>query len=318
MLLDHASVSTFTAESDGVRSLDLSQRRAPTASSGALMLGVDVPRAGVEVVHDQQFCIDRPKGSGDYLFLHFLTPINIRSVTGVAVAPAGSCMLYAPGFHQWYRGHQAGFRHHWFHFDGVHADDLVARFGVPVNTVLQPGSLDFVPALISDMCRERARREDWAVESRGLLVAELLLNLARRCRQPHEERLTPHQVELLERFRDLRLRVHEELHRRWTVGDMATQVHLSESRFATLFTGFFNVSPTEDLIRARIDKARWLLTNTSLAVKQVAAQSGFPNLHYFSRLFHRRVGCAPRDYYRRFVANAGTEVVPLRFDARAG
>ena len=327
MLLDHSSVSTFSAVSaerdrDAGRSTALATPARRVPAQDALMLGVDVPRAGVEVVHDQQFCIDRPKGSGDYLFLHFLTPINIRSVTGIAIAPAGSCMLYAPGFHQWYRGNDgsrpAGFRHHWFHFDGPNADDLVARFGIPVNTVLQPGALDFVPALISDMCRERARREDFAGESRALLVVELLLNLARRCHQPHEERLTPHQVELLERFRDLRLRVHEELHRRWTVGDMATQVHLSESRFATLFTGFFNVSPTEDLIRARIDKARWLLTNTSLAVKQVAGQSGFPNLHYFSRLFHRRVGCAPRDYYRRFVANAGTEVVPLRFDARAG
>lgn len=326
MLLDHTSTTAFAANSDAPASLELAPARRPAATcpptAGALILGVDVPRAGVDVVHDQQFCIDRPKGSGDYLFLHFLTPINIRSVDGVAVAPAGSCMLYAPGFHQWYRGNDgerpAGFRHHWFHFDGPHADDLVARFGIPVNTVLHPGALDFVPALISDLCRERARREEFAIESRGLLVAELLLNLARRCRQPTEERLTPHQVELLERFRDVRSRVHEQLHRRWSVADMAAQVHLSESRFATLFTGFFNVSPTEDLIRARIDKARWLLTNTSLAVKQVAAQSGFPNLHYFSRLFHRRVGCAPRDYYRRFVANAGTEVVPLRFDARAG
>ena len=317
MLLDHQAMMTFPSEADRGHALDLaSSPRCP--SSSALTLGLDVPRAGVEVVHDQQFCIDRPAGSGDYLFLHFLTPIEIRSVNGVAVAPAGSCMLYAPGFHQWYRGHRAGFRHHWFHFGGEHATALVERFGVPVNSVLQPGSLDFVPALISDMCRERARREDHAEEARALLVAELLLNLSRRIRQPHETRLSPHQVELLERFRDLRLRVHEELHRRWTVGDMAAQVHLSESRFATLFTGFFKVSPTEDLICARIDKARWLLTNTSLAVKQVAAQSGFPNLHYFSRLFHRRVGCAPRDYYRRFVANAGSEVVPLRFDARAG
>ncbi len=317
MPLDHQAMMTFPSGCESGCTLELAPApRGPRP--GALVLALDVPRAGVEITHDQKFCIDRPAGSGDYLFLHFLTPIEIRSVSGVAVAPAGSCMLYAPGFHQWYRGHRAGFRHHWFHFGGEQADALVQRFGVPVNSVQQLGSLDFVPALISDMCRERARREDHAEEARALLVAELLLNLARRIRQPHEVRMSPHQVELLERFRDLRLRVHEELHRRWTVGDMAAQVHLSESRFATLFTTFFKVSPTEDLICARIDKARWLLTNTSLAVKQVAAQSGFPNLHYFSRLFHRRAGCAPRDYYRRFVANAGSEVVPLRFDARAG
>jgi AraC-like DNA-binding protein len=310
--------ATALAEVPSVDERRIQLDATPRRAFGPLTLAVEVPRAGVDVVHDQAFCIDRPSGSGDFLFLHFLTPIEIRSVTGVAVAPAGSCMLYGPGFHQWYRGHRGGFRHHWFHFGGDSAMALVERFGVPVNTLFAPGSLDFIPALISDLCRERARREEHAAEARALLVAEMLVNLGRRCHQPQDRRLSPHQAELLERFRDLRLRVHEELHRRWTVDDMASQVHLSGSRFATLFTAFFDVSPTEDLIRARIDKARWLLTNTSLAVKQVAAQSGFPNLHYFSRLFHRRVGCAPRDYYRRFVANAGAGVVPLYFDARAG
>jgi AraC-like DNA-binding protein len=275
---------------------------------GPLILDVDVPRAGVSVVHDQHFCINRPQGSGDFLFLHFLTPIQIRSAHGLGEAPAGSCMLYAPGFHQWYRGVNAGFRHHWCHIGGESAVALVERLRIPVNTVLMPGGLDFVPALISDMRRERVSCDPLASTARALLVGELLMNLSRRCQQPGSVVLSPQQAEAREKFQALRQRMHQEIQRHWSVADMAATVHLSESRFAALFTSFFAVSPTEDLIRARIDKARWLLTNTKLAVKQVATQSGFSNLHYFSRLFHRRVGCAPRDYQRRHLAVSPAEV----------
>jgi AraC-like DNA-binding protein len=271
----------------------------PVQTRGSFTLDVDVPRAGVSVVHDQHFCINRPQGSGDFLFLHFLTPIQIRSSIGLSEAPAGACMLYAPGFHQWYRGVNAGFRHHWCHFGGESAASMVQRFHLPVNTILQIDGLDFVPALISDMRRERVSCDPLASTARALLVGELLVNLSRRCQQPNSIVLSPQQAETRDKFNALRKRIHLELHRRWSVREMAEQVHLSDSRFAALFTSYFSVSPTEDLIRARIEKARWLLNNTALAVKQVAAQSGFTNLHYFSRLFHRRVGCAPRDYQHR-------------------
>jgi AraC-like DNA-binding protein len=266
-------------------------------------LDVEVPRAGVQVVHDNRFLIDRPSGSGDFLFLHFLTPIDIREEAGVRTAPPGSCMLYAPGFHQWYRNPRDGFRHHWFHFGGPSATALVERYRIPLNTVFQPWGLDFVPALITDMKREQSRREPFWNDSVASLVEHFLIMLARHTAMPSADELTPHLGELMERFRDVRTRVHDELHRQWAVHDMARLVNLSESRFAKLFSDFFQVSPVEDLIRARLEKARWLLTNTSLAIKQVAAQSGFPNIHYFSRLFRRRVGCPPRDYYRRFVAS---------------
>lgn len=280
-------------------SLETPSFHEPKTTSGTFVLDVDVPLAGVSVVHDQHFCINRPQGSGDYLFLHFLTPIQIRSVHGLSEAPAGSCLLYAPGFHQWYRGVNAGFTHHWCHFGGDSANALVQRFNIPVNTILLLGGMDFVPALISDMRRERVSTEAFSGPARALLVAELLINLSRRCQQPNSVLLSPQQAETHEKFHALRKRMQDSLTRHWSVAEMAALVHLSESRFAALYTTIFAISPTEDLIRARIEKARWLLTTTNLAIKQVAAQSGFANLHYFSRLFHRRVGCAPRDYQRR-------------------
>lgn len=85
---------------------------------------------------------------------------------------------------------------------------------------------------------------------------------------------------------------------------MADAAHLSPSRFRALYRRFFGVSPAEDLIRARIRMACLLLTNATLTVGEVARRSGFGSVYYFSRAFKARVGCPPREYYRRHVAAA--------------
>ena len=80
---------------------------------------------------------------------------------------------------------------------------------------------------------------------------------------------------------------------------MAQLTHMSPSRFAVLYKRILGASPTEDLIEARLARARGLLTNAGLSVGEVAAETGFTSLSYFSRLFRRRVGTTPRDYQRR-------------------
>lgn len=55
--------------------------------------------------------------------------------------------------------------------------------------------------------------------------------------------------------------------------------------------------PPGDWIRARIVlEAQCLLANTTRSVKEVAAELGYADEAYFSRLFKKAVGAAPRDY----------------------
>jgi len=95
------------------------------------------------------------------------------------------------------------------------------------------------------------------------------------------------------------MQVHEQLKERWTVASMAELAHVSASRFAVLYKKLFGVTPMEDLIDARLARARALLTSAGLSVGEAAAQTGFASLCYFSRLFRRRMGTTARDYCRR-------------------
>jgi transcriptional regulator GlxA family with amidase domain len=71
---------------------------------------------------------------------------------------------------------------------------------------------------------------------------------------------------------------------------------LSGSHFTRLFAAWAGESPAAYVKRARIQRARRLLTEVDLSIKQVAARCGFRNPHHFSRVFRRIDGLTPSAY----------------------
>jgi AraC-like DNA-binding protein len=260
---------------------------------------LEIGRIGIGVKHGRGFTIDRPKGSGSYVFLHFLTPIRLCSILGRRVEPAGSCLIYAPPHPQWYTAEDFSFNHDWFHFSGKGVPDLLRKYALPENTVVRPPHTNFIAEHIRDMEHEVWRNELHGLEAVALKMELFFLQLSRAMQTGERKRLTPYELEMKESFQTLRVAVREDPNRRWTVPLMAKEVRLSVSRFSVLHQRFFGLSPAQELMKVRLDRACWLLTNSTLSITDVAYKSGFTNTYYFSRLFHRKLGCPPRDYCRR-------------------
>lgn len=263
---------------------------------------VEITRIGVDVAHNNSFITDRPHGSGDYIFLHFTTPIHIHVKGGRRHEKEGACILYTPGFPQWYSGIMAGFTHHWFHFSGGGADVILRMFEIPENEIFRPLNTSYVPRILSEIKAELSRKMSFWEKAAELLFFRLFLEIHRNLAEHSKVFATPYKAELWKKFMQVHSLVEDEPQRPWTVEQLADMTHLSKSRFTALFGEFFGHSPMEEVIQARLRKACWLLTNTTLSVKNVAEQCGCENIYYFSRLFHRRIGCAPRDYYKNFVS----------------
>jgi transcriptional regulator GlxA family with amidase domain len=68
---------------------------------------------------------------------------------------------------------------------------------------------------------------------------------------------------------------------------------LSRAQFTRRFIAHAGMSPARYLIRARIDRARQLLTETNMSVTQVAQTLGYPDIAYFSRQYKRHTGHPP-------------------------
>lgn len=62
------------------------------------------------------------------------------------------------------------------------------------------------------------------------------------------------------------------------------------------FRKHFGMSPRKMLLRSRMSLARHMLIETSLSIKQIAAQVGYQRQHEFWRAFRKTLGVSPSDW----------------------
>jgi transcriptional regulator GlxA family with amidase domain len=80
-----------------------------------------------------------------------------------------------------------------------------------------------------------------------------------------------------------------------TINDIARALGKSRRHLHRLFKQQMHVSPTDYLKSLKMEKARELLKNATLSVKEVAAQAGFSDVNVFSRAFRKHWGSSPSE-----------------------
>lgn len=83
-----------------------------------------------------------------------------------------------------------------------------------------------------------------------------------------------------------------------SLAEIARTVHLAPHHFHRTFRRVFGTTPFAYMLDRRLARARHLLAGTGLSVKEVAAQVGYENPLYFSRVFSGRLQVSPTDYRR--------------------
>jgi AraC-like DNA-binding protein len=92
--------------------------------------------------------------------------------------------------------------------------------------------------------------------------------------------------------------LHENMHGRVRLADVARECGLSVSHFARSFKTSFGTSTHQWLIQHRIDHAKQLMSQTSMSLIDIAIQSGFNDQAAFTRTFHQLVGISPGRWRR--------------------
>ena len=87
--------------------------------------------------------------------------------------------------------------------------------------------------------------------------------------------------------------------------ELAHRLGVSYTWFRRMFVHHTGLSPHQYRIQIKLGRARTLLSETALTVKEVAFRCGFESEHYFSRLFKRKTGVAPREWRQSFSGRRG-------------
>lgn len=84
-----------------------------------------------------------------------------------------------------------------------------------------------------------------------------------------------------------------------TIAGLAQIAGWSPSHFAARFKTATGLPPLDYLLRLRMERAAWLLDNSTGTIEDIATQLGYPDPFYFSRRFRTHHGCAPREWRRK-------------------
>jgi AraC-like DNA-binding protein len=74
---------------------------------------------------------------------------------------------------------------------------------------------------------------------------------------------------------------------------------LSYSYFRRIFKQQTGLGPHQYWVDLKIARARTLLSDPALSVKEVAFRAGFDSQQYFCRLFKDKLRCTPGDFRAR-------------------
>jgi len=80
--------------------------------------------------------------------------------------------------------------------------------------------------------------------------------------------------------------------------EVAEFINMSYSSFQRHFKRTVGLTPHQYYLRLRTSKAKELLEDLDLSVKQIALQLGFNDPYYFSRLFKKQTGISPKGWRR--------------------
>jgi len=251
---------------------------------------------------ESDFLIDKSKGQKCYTLYAFKSAGLAKTSIGLNEVNHGDCLLLSPDAPHYIRGKDEDLEYDAISFKGADATRLVSHVGLECNVIHKPLQTYFIDALLDKITKEFRAMDMMHERVISLSLDELLTKLVRFSKQDFVLSMPDHSQKL----RDLRSEVHENFAKPWTIGQMASMMGLSASRFASLYKQEFGASPTEDLIRTRINQAKKMLSATKVSVKQVSLACGFESVHYFHRAFKRRLNITPKHYQNHKLSMKGS------------
>lgn len=248
---------------------------------------------GVNYTHSSQFSINRPNGSGDYLFLNLKAPAILQLEGREELAEKNSVVIFKKGTPQIYQAKEGTYVNDFIHFDMDGEREMKA---LPFDTVLSLPSNKEVSKLIRELYLEYISNHSRREESMDLLLRLLFVKIRELAAYPSRDiRIYGYYDGLL----DLRSMIYRHPEERWSVTRMANQLNLSPSHFQRLYRQTFQVTCNSDVIRSKLQFAKTALTATGDTIRNIAAQCGYENEEHFMRQFKKEIGMTPTQYRQK-------------------
>ncbi|MCQ6956406.1 AraC family transcriptional regulator [Mucilaginibacter sp. JC4] len=213
--------------------------------------------------------------------------------TESATIKAGTCFFLFPGiWHRYKPNARSGWEEYWVGFNGNFPTGLV-NSGIlnPDNPFVEVGLNEDLLSLFHLLIKTVSSVEPGYQQIATGITLQMLgiINAASKYRSlsiTSESRLMSKAKFMLQ----------ETIDRPVNMEEFVRELPMGYSKFRKLFKSKCGISPNQYHLNLRLDKAKEMMITTNLSVNEIADQTGFDSIFYFSRVFKKKTGLSPRNF----------------------
>ena len=250
-----------------------------------LYYGIDFPHEKGEWTERQVFDY--------YCVCCFSTPFLYEAGGKIEKGNEGDILVMEPGkivYHGPRHNSTEGFVNDWMYIYGFEFEELLSRYPIPLNTAFSVGRPTFLRKYIEKIKKEQTLRAVGFEEKCDCILSEMVIDL---CRTYRKNATIQSPYDRVEASREEMMQAPE---KQWTLEEMAKISGYSQSRFSAIYKEKYGLSPKQDIINMRVEKAAQMLKYSNRSVGEIAEVCGFGTIYYFSKYFKQAKGVTPTEY----------------------
>src|SRR5690606_12861615 len=212
--------------------------------------------------------------------------------TSKYVVEAGSCFILFPGvWHRYKPDPSIGWEEYWVGFDGSYPQQTITKFFDPKDPIIKTGlNKELLTAFTQLLGLVSQAQIGYPQLIAGITMQ--ILALLNRVKLTENTENDPESVWVSQVIFLLQQQLNDNIN----MEELASRFPISYSKFRKVFKKYTGTSPNQYHLDLRLNKAKELLENTNMNIKEVGYYTGFDSPHYFSRLFKKKFGNSPKGF----------------------
>ena len=202
----------------------------------------------------------------------------------------GTVFLLLPGiWHRYRPDKNTGWKEHWVSFNGSQPYNFM-NTGIlsPEKIIIEIGLDEKIIGLYQQILEQ--------IESEKIGFKQIIASLtyeiiARVLALEKSKKFMGKEIE--DKISKAKIIMADRIDKQINIEELAIELGVGYSWFRKMFRHYTNLAPAQYFLQLKINKAKDLLLNTSLSIKEVAMITGFESQFYFSKFFKKQVGLSP-------------------------
>jgi AraC-type DNA-binding domain-containing proteins len=212
---------------------------------------------------------------------------------GISIEKGMLFLLFPGEWHTYYPDKSTGWKEYWIGFNGKFIDNLVregffSKNRPVMNVHIQEDMISLYNAAIN-----ASKMQESGFQQLLAGIVDRLLGLA----YYHDRNAQFKESDTANKIGQAKMMIYDNF-TGITPEGIASKLCLSYSSFRKTFKEYTGFSPAKFINDVKMRKAKELLTNTSMNIKEIAYHVGYNNHDYFFTAFRHLTGMTPAEYRR--------------------